>query len=53
MMKTIHALVDLLRTEEQARTCLTRKDAQECIRHAEQMRRQIWGPHRPMSFEGN
>lgn len=50
-MKTIHALVDLLRTEEQARTCLTRKDAQECIRHAEQMRRELWGASRPMSFE--
>ena len=49
-MKTIHALVNLLRTEEQARTCLTRKDAQECIRLAEEMRREIWGPSRPMSF---
>lgn len=42
-MSTVHKLVELFQLEEQARSCTSRAEAQQCIRKADAAKRALWG----------
>ncbi len=49
-MKTLQQLLELMQIEERARICLSREEAQRCIKRAEEVRQQLWGSPQAVYF---
>ena len=41
--KPVSSLVALMQLEERAKACTTRREAQACIREADEAKRHLWG----------
>ncbi|AII43533.1 hypothetical protein KR100_09185 [Synechococcus sp. KORDI-100] len=49
-MKTLQQLLELIEIEDQARLCVSRSEAQRCIKRAEEVRQQLWGSPQAIHF---
>ena len=49
-MRTLQQLLELIQIEDQARQCISRSDAQRCIKRAEEVRQQLWGSPQAIHF---
>jgi hypothetical protein len=49
-MQTLQRLLELIKIEDQARLCVSRSEAQRCIKRAEEVRRQLWGSSQAIHF---
>ena len=49
-MKTLQQLLELIKIEDQARLCVSRSEAQRCIKRAEEVRQQLWGSPQAVYF---